>query len=106
MNIKLIIIKIKLEFLRYILHILLNFKNPTDQIVVCCSQQLDSIIVNYHKSKVALSNNIVLFNNTSNSTLFYIIGISVFIFLSLIYWKFNNKVTSICINNSLWWLLF
>jgi len=106
MNIKLIIIKIKLEFLRYILHILLSFKNPTDLIVVCCSHQLDKVIVNYHKSKVALSNNRALFNNTSNSTLIYIIGISVFICLSLVYWTFNNKVSSICINNSLWWLLF
>lgn len=83
MNIKLIIIKIKLEFLRNTLYILLNFKNPTDEIVVCCSQQLDKVIVNYHKSKAALSDNRVLFNNTLSSNLIYIIGISVFISLVL-----------------------
>ena len=59
MNIKLIIIKIKLESLRNILHILLNFKNPTDKIVVFCSQQLDKVLVEYHKSKEALPNLIV-----------------------------------------------
>ena len=54
MNIKLKIIKIKLESLRIILHILLNFKNPTDKIVVSCSQQLDIVIVKYYKVKADL----------------------------------------------------
>jgi hypothetical protein len=57
MNIKLKIIKIKLESLRNILHLLLYFKNPTNKIVVCCSQKLDKVIVNYHKGIVALPDN-------------------------------------------------
>lgn len=52
MNIKLKIIKKQLESLRIILHFLLFFKKPTDKIVVSCSQQLDEVIVNYHKVKV------------------------------------------------------
>lgn len=49
MNLKLQIIKKQLESLRIILHFLLNFKKPTDRIVVSCSQQLDDVIVKYHK---------------------------------------------------------
>ncbi|WP_246577792.1 aspartyl-phosphate phosphatase Spo0E family protein [Clostridium psychrophilum] len=68
MNIKLRIIKILLESLRSILHFLLNFKKPTDRIVIFCSQQLDKVIVKYHKAKytsgkVALTNNKALLNN-------------------------------------------
>ncbi len=51
MNIKLKIIKKQLESLRIILHFLLNFKKPTDRIVVSCSQQLDEVIVKYQKVK-------------------------------------------------------
>jgi len=51
MNIKLKIIKRELESLRMILHFLLNFKKPTDKIVVTCSQQLDEVIVRYQKVK-------------------------------------------------------
>ena len=51
MNIKLKIIKKQLESLRAILHFLLTFKSPTDKIVVSCSQQLDDVIVKYHKVK-------------------------------------------------------
>ena len=51
MNIKLKIIKKELESLRAILHFLLNFRKPTDKIVVTCSQQLDEVIVKYHKVK-------------------------------------------------------
>ena len=51
MNLKLHIIKKQLESLRMILHFLLNFKKPTDKIVVSCSQQLDDVIVKYHKAK-------------------------------------------------------
>ena len=51
MNIKLKIIKNELESLRFILHFLLNFKKPTDRIVVSCSQQLDEVIVKYHRVK-------------------------------------------------------
>lgn len=51
MNIKLKILKKELESLRMILHFLLNFRKPTDKIVVSCSQQLDGIIVKYHKIK-------------------------------------------------------
>ena len=50
-NIKLQIIKRELESLRMILHFLLNFKKPTDKIVVSCSQQLDEVIVKYQKAK-------------------------------------------------------
>lgn len=51
MSIKLRIIKKQLESLRMILHFLLTFKKPTDKIVVSCSQQLDDVIVKYHKVK-------------------------------------------------------
>lgn len=51
MNIKLNIIKKELESLRAILHFLLNFKKPTDKLVVSCSQQLDVVIVKYQKVK-------------------------------------------------------
>jgi len=51
MNIKLKILKKELESLRAILHFLLNFKKPTDKIVVSCSQQLDEVIVKYQKIK-------------------------------------------------------
>jgi len=51
MNFRLQLIKKQLEVLRLILHLLLNFKNPTDKIVVYCSQKLDVVIVNYHKVK-------------------------------------------------------
>ena len=69
MNIKLKILKLKLEFLRNILHILLSIKNPTDKIVVCCSQQLDKVIVKYYKGKAALLDNRTLFKNNSRSFL-------------------------------------
>lgn len=51
MNIKLKIITKQLESLRIILNFLLNFKKPSDKIVISCSQQLDEIIVKYHKVK-------------------------------------------------------
>jgi len=51
MNIKLNIIKKELESLRMLLHFLLNFKKPTDKMVVSCSQQLDVVIVKYQKVK-------------------------------------------------------
>jgi hypothetical protein len=51
MNIKLNIIKKELESLRMVLHFLLNFKKPTDKMVVSCSQQLDEVIVRYQKIK-------------------------------------------------------
>lgn len=51
MNIKLYIIKIQIESLRSILHLLLNFKKTTDNVVISCSQQLDKIIVKYYKIK-------------------------------------------------------
>ena len=52
MNIKLKILEKQLESLRFILHLLLNFKKPTDKLVVSCSQQLDEVIVKYHKFNV------------------------------------------------------
>jgi len=52
MNIKLKIIKIRLEFLRSTLHLLLYFNKPTDKIIVFCSQQLDQVIVKYYKVKI------------------------------------------------------
>ena len=51
MNLKLKLLKRQLESLRAILHFLLNFKKPTDKLVVSCSQQLDEVIVKYHKVK-------------------------------------------------------
>lgn len=51
MNLKLKLLKRELESLRAILHFLLNFKKPTDKLVVSCSQQLDEVIVRYHKVK-------------------------------------------------------
>ena len=51
MNLKLKIITKELESLRALLHFLLNHKDPTDKIVVCCSQQLDEVIVKYQKVK-------------------------------------------------------
>ena len=50
-HIKLKIIRKQLESLRMILHFLLNFKRPTDKIVLSCSQQLDVVIVKYEKVK-------------------------------------------------------
>jgi len=58
MNVKLKIRKVQLELLRNILHFLLNFKNPKDKIVVSCSQQLDEVIVKYHKGKVTYGKSI------------------------------------------------
>ncbi|MGV8979837.1 Spo0E family sporulation regulatory protein-aspartic acid phosphatase [Clostridium sp.] len=51
MNIRMKLLKRELESLRSILHFLLNFNKPTDKIVVTCSQQLDEVIVKYHKAK-------------------------------------------------------
>jgi len=66
MNIKLKIVKIQLELLRSILHFLLNFKKPTNKLVIFCSQQLDEVIVVYYKikctsDKLTLTHNRVLF---------------------------------------------
>lgn len=66
MNIKLKIIKIQLELLRSILHILLKFNNPTDKLVVFSSQRLDVFIVKYHKGKAKLADNRRPFINTLN----------------------------------------
>ena len=54
MNIKSCAVKNYLESLRMILHLLLNFKKPTDKIVVSCSQQLDEVIVTYYKIQADL----------------------------------------------------
>ncbi|MEK6266302.1 MAG: aspartyl-phosphate phosphatase Spo0E family protein [Clostridium sp.] len=54
MNIKSCLIKKQLESLRMILHMLLNFRKPTDKLVVSCSQQLDEVIVKYHKIQAAI----------------------------------------------------
>lgn len=48
MSIKLKIIRLQLESLRSILHFLLNYKKPTNNLVIFCSQQLDKFIVKYH----------------------------------------------------------
>ena len=67
MNIKLKIIKIRLESLRSTLHLLLYFNKPTNKIVVFCSQQLDQVIVKYYKVKITCdkaspTDNIALLN--------------------------------------------
>jgi len=49
-NIELKIINEELYFLKMILHFLLNFKKPTDKIVVSCSQQLDEVIIKHHRA--------------------------------------------------------
>jgi hypothetical protein len=54
MNIKSCVIKKQLESLRMVLHLLLNFRKPTDKLVVSCSQQLDEVIVKYHKIQAAI----------------------------------------------------
>ena len=54
MNIKSSLIKKELESLRMVLHFLLNFRKPTDRLVVSCSQQLDEVIVKYHKIQAAI----------------------------------------------------
>lgn len=53
MNVRLNIIKIQLESLRSIMNFLLSFKSPSDKIVIFCSQQLDDVIVKYHKVTAA-----------------------------------------------------
>ena len=63
MNIKFKIIKIQLESLRSIMHLLLNFKEPTDKIIIFCSQQLDKVKVK-PPAKATVTNNRALFNNT------------------------------------------
>ncbi|MEK6265880.1 MAG: aspartyl-phosphate phosphatase Spo0E family protein [Clostridium sp.] len=54
MNIKSCLIKKHLESLRMVLHMLLNYRKPTDKLVVSCSQQLDEVIVKYHKIQAAI----------------------------------------------------
>ncbi|MFR1708319.1 MAG: aspartyl-phosphate phosphatase Spo0E family protein [Clostridium sp.] len=39
----------KIKSLKMLLHVLLRFKRPTDNIVVICSQHLDEYIVEYQK---------------------------------------------------------
>ncbi len=43
----------KIKSFKLLLHVLLRFKRPTDNIVVMCSQHLDEYIVEYQK----MSNN-------------------------------------------------
>lgn len=43
----------KIKSFKLLLHVLLRFKRPTDNIVVICSQYLDEYIVEYQK----MSNN-------------------------------------------------
>ena len=52
MSTKLIIIKIRIELLRSILCFLLNFKKPTNKIVIYYCQKLDEVIVKYYKIKI------------------------------------------------------
>ncbi|MBU3159787.1 aspartyl-phosphate phosphatase Spo0E family protein [Clostridium frigoris] len=54
MNLKLKLINKELESLRTLLHFLLNYKKPTDKMVVSCSQQLDQVIVKYQKLRLSL----------------------------------------------------
>ncbi|MCJ7691193.1 MAG: hypothetical protein MUO60_18025 [Clostridiaceae bacterium] len=53
MNVKSCLTKKHLESLRIILHLLLNFRKPTDKVFLCCSKQLDEVIVKYHKIQAA-----------------------------------------------------
>ena len=54
MNVKSCLIKKQLESLRMVLHMLLKHRNPTDKLVVSCSQQLDEVIVKYQKIQAAI----------------------------------------------------
>lgn len=54
MKFKSSLIKKHLESLRMILHLLLNFRKPTDKLVVSCSQQLDEVIVKYQKIQATI----------------------------------------------------
>ena len=49
-NIELKIINKELILLKLILNFLLNFKKPTDKIVVYCSQHLDEIIIRHYRA--------------------------------------------------------
>jgi len=71
MNIKLKIVKIQLESLRNVLHFLLNYKNPTDKIVIFISQQLDEVVIKYQKIKyasykISITDNRCFLNKTLN----------------------------------------
>lgn len=46
------ILKQKINSYKFILHVLLRFKKPTDTIVVICSQHLDEYIVEYQKINI------------------------------------------------------
>lgn len=46
------ILRQKINSYKFILHVLLRFKKPTDTIVVICSQQLDEYIVEYQKINI------------------------------------------------------
>ena len=51
MFLKFNILKQKIKSFKFLLGVLLRFRNPTDNIVVICSQQLDEYLVQYHKIK-------------------------------------------------------
>ena len=68
---KLKIIKIQLEFLRSLLHFLLTFKKPTNKLVIFISQQLDEVIVNYHKVKYTSVKETLTINRIYKSQLTY-----------------------------------
>ena len=42
----------RLELLRSLVYFLLDFKKPTDRVVIYCSQKLDEVIVEYYKVKI------------------------------------------------------
>lgn len=47
----------KIKSFKLLLHVLLRFKRPTDNIVVICSQHLDEYIVEYQKLNHNSNNN-------------------------------------------------
>lgn len=49
MLLKVRVLNQKIKSFKMLLHLLLTFKKPTDNIVVFCSQQLDQYIVQYQK---------------------------------------------------------
>ncbi len=49
MLLKIRVLNQKIKSFKMLLHILLTFKKPTDNLVVFCSQQLDEYIVQYQK---------------------------------------------------------
>lgn len=58
MSISFRILHKKIKSFKFLLHVLLKFKDPTDSIVIVCSQHLDQYIVRYQGLKKNRRNHI------------------------------------------------